>query len=81
MASFTEKVADLFKQFPNCWIDGMEIAVVGGRYAYRTRISNCRTELGMTIENRQRRVTRLDDPKDFFIVSEYRYVPAKSQAA
>ncbi len=66
--SYIEAVADLFRARPGEWIDGMTIAQSGGIYAWRSRISDCRTQLGMTIENRERRVGRR-------IVSEYRFVP------
>ena len=66
---YRNAVADLFRSQPHVWIDGMAIAQVGGCYASRTRISNCRRQLGMCIENRQRKVGRRT-------VSEYRYQPA-----
>lgn len=64
-----DDVAAYFKARPNTWIDGMAIAQIGGCYASRTRISDCRTQLDMTIENRQRREGRR-------VISEYRFVPA-----
>lgn len=67
--TFTERVADLFRSYPHAWIDGNVIAKVGGCYAYRTRISECRTLLGMRIENRVRKTT------NGVRVSEYRYIP------
>lgn len=66
--TFLTHVADYFRGNPNTWIDGMVIAQVGGCYAYRTRISECRTVLGMTVENRLRKVGDRT-------VSEYRYLP------
>lgn len=69
-AKFRDQVADLFKSHPNEWLDGMTIAEIGGCYASRTRISECRTQLGMTIENRV--VRRANGSRK----SEYRYVPA-----
>lgn len=85
--SFRDKVATLFKSNPMQWIDGLEIAEIGGAYASRTRISECRKQLGMRIENRQRKV-RIDygEPDEihlsrnkFCIVSEYRYLPPQGQ--
>ncbi len=72
--TFRDHVADYFRGNPNEWIDGMVIAQVGGCYAYRTRISECRTQLGMVIENRLRKVGERT-------VSEYRFVPAAGQQA
>lgn len=48
------------------WVSGMDLAKIGGAYAWRTRVSDCRTQLGLTIENRVR--ARLDGVR----VSEYR---------
>lgn len=68
-AHYRDAVADLFKSKPNTWLDGMVIAEIGGCYASRTRISECRTQLGMTIENRV--VRRANGSRK----SEYKYVP------
>ena len=68
--SYRDAVAALFKANPGVWIDGLEIARYGGAYAHRTRVSDCRTQLGMTIENRVRRM-----PGTKRKVSEFRYVP------
>ena len=67
--TYLQRVADHFQAHANVWIDGMALAQIGGCYAYRTRISDCRTVLGMRIENRQRKVGRRT-------VSEYCYRPA-----
>lgn len=69
--SYRDAVAAYFMAFPCQWIDGMELAKVGGCYASRTRIAECRTQLGMDIENRVRRAN-LNGRK----VSEYRFLPA-----
>lgn len=66
--TFRDHVADWFRANPNTWHDGMVIAQIGGCYAYRTRISECRTMLGMDIQNRLRKVGERT-------VSEYRFVP------
>jgi hypothetical protein len=50
--TLTEQVADLLRRHPNVWIDCHLFADIAGIGGWRTRISNCRTELGMTIENR-----------------------------
>lgn len=69
--SFTERVADHFKAHAGEWIDGRDFEAIGGRYAWRSRISNCRTQLGMVIENRQRQVKRANG--ESYTISEYRY--------
>lgn len=63
---YLDRLAAFFRQHPGEWIDGMVIAQTSGCYAWRTRISECRTLLGLTIENRQRRIGRRR-------ISEYRY--------
>lgn len=65
------RVACLFMQRAGEWIESDELARVGGRCAWRTRVSNCRTLLGMDIRNRQRRVQGASG--DTYIVSEYGY--------
>jgi len=67
--TFRDAVASHFILHRGEWIDGMDLAGIGGLYAWRSRISECRTQLAMCIENRQRKVGRRT-------VSEYRYVPA-----
>ena len=59
-----------FKAWPGLWIDGMEIARLAGAYAWRTRVSELRTQRGMTIENRQRRIGKR-------CVSEYRWAQSE----
>lgn len=71
--SFRDRLAEYFKSKPNVWIGIAILEDLGGRYAWRTRVSDCRTELGMDIENRQRRVTLHGNRT--YMVSEYRYVP------
>lgn len=66
--SFRDAVALYFRTRPNVWVDAVCLEFVGGRQAWRTRISNCRTKLGMTIENRLRKVGDVT-------ISEYRFVP------
>ena len=70
MSTFRDDLAAYLRARSGEWLDGMELAHVGGCYAYRTRLSECRTQLGMTIENRQRKVGDIT-------VSEYRFVPAR----
>jgi hypothetical protein len=67
VSTYRDRVADLLLSRKGQWIDGMEIAQRGGIYGWRTRISECRTQLGLTVENQQRRVVRR-------VVSEYRVV-------
>jgi hypothetical protein len=76
MSFFRDRVADLFRAHPNEWLPATAFEAVGGRQGWRTRISDCRTQLGMTIENRVRRLRRFNGP-GCYLVSEYRYLPAE----
>lgn len=70
-----EQLARFFRDRPHHWVDGERLEKVAGKYAWRTRVSDLRRPpFGMTIENRQRRLT-LHSGRTFK-VSEYRYVPA-----
>ena len=68
------RLAAFFRERPGVWVDGRELEKVGGRYAWRSRVSDARRLGGMTIRNRQRRVRR--DDGSFYIVSEYMFEPA-----
>jgi hypothetical protein len=72
--TFRDNVALFFSQRPNVWIDGMVLESIGGRYAWRSRVSDCRRELGMVIENRLRH--QYDASGKRWTTSEYQYVPA-----
>jgi hypothetical protein len=67
--AFRDKVAGVFRASPGAWIDGLTVASRGGAYAWRTRVSECRVQLGMVIENRVRAL------EDGTRASEYRYMP------
>jgi len=77
--SRVERVRDLFLARPNQWIDGRELASVGGAYAWRTRVSDCRRKYGMQIRNRERWVT-VEDRQGVtypsYVASEYQFIPA-----
>ena len=66
--TLVDAVAAYFRAHPGQWIDGRQLADIGGAYAWRSRVSDARTKLKMHIENRQRTVGQ-------WTVSEYRYVP------
>jgi hypothetical protein len=65
--SFRDRVAAYFRARPNVWIDGDAFRNVGGKYAYRTRISECRTTLQMEIDHRLRRIGSV-------VISEYMFI-------
>jgi len=69
--TFAARLAAHFHSRPNQFIDGLELAKIGGVYAYRTRLSELRrAPFNMVIENRQRRMFTGT------VISEYRFVPA-----
>ena len=91
------RVKALLESRSGQWVDGREIAKVGGYAAYRTRISDLRLLHGLTIENRVRTVRdhQLTCPAllpwvegccsceepAVYKISEYRLVVAKTEAA
>lgn len=63
------RIARLLIERRGQWVDGKELARVGGGYAWRTRVSDLRKEPWMLdVKNRYRRV------RGGFVVSEYRLV-------
>lgn len=70
--TYVDRVADLFRSMPGQWIDSETLSKVGGRCAWRTRVSEARTQYGMRIVNRVRTV---ETPIGAFKVSEYCYQP------
>lgn len=77
--TFRDNVAAFLKRRPNQWIVATEFESIGGRQAWRSRISDCRTELGMQIDNRVQRVRRADG--SVYSLSEYKFVPASEPSA
>jgi hypothetical protein len=89
--SLCDKLEAYLKAQPLKWIDGKRFEAVAGGYGWRTRISNLRTQRGMVIENRQRKIPGHDAgcpglqawdipeacrcSRPPFTVSESRYVP------
>lgn len=72
-----ETILDILERFfrgrPNEWIDGRGLQRVAGAYAWRSRVSDLRTQRGMTIKNRQLRVRSTTGSRRV-TVSEYRFV-------
>ena len=64
--TFRDAVARTFILRKGQWIDARELMSIGGLMGWRTRVSNCRTQLGMQIRNRTRKVGDIT-------VSEYIY--------
>lgn len=74
--SLTDRIVAYFLAHQNVWIDGAELALIGGRYAWRTRVSDAR-QRGYAIENRKRTVQTASGST--VTVSEYRYRPTGTQ--
>lgn len=70
MSTFRDQVASFLRKHEGRWIPAVEFEAVGGRQAWRTRIAECRTQLGMDVENRVRVVKRPNGTT--FKMSEYR---------
>jgi hypothetical protein len=67
------RVAAHFRKQPNRWIDGRELAAIGGYAGWRSRVSDCRrSPHNLNIENRQRRARRSDG--GVYTISEYRLI-------
>jgi len=62
----TDRVIAYLSERENRWIDGLDLASVGGSYAWRSRVSDAR-QRGYRIENRLRK-------EGSRTVSEYRLV-------
>lgn len=65
---YLDAIDAFFKAHPMRWHEAKILRQIGGQDAWRTRVSECRTQRHMRIENRQSRVTGV-------VISEYRYVP------
>ena len=65
--TYRDRLAAFLLARPGQWVDGLQLAQMAGAYAWRTRLSELRTQLGLTVENRQRRVGKR-------VISEYRLV-------
>src|SRR5205809_4901098 len=71
--SHRDAIADYFKAHEYIWVGSSMLMDLGGALAWRTRVSDCRTELGMFIENRQERIELADG--GIVVQSSYRYRP------
>lgn len=70
--SLKRNVINLLKSRVGEWVNGHELAKVGGTFGFRTRISEARRFDGLCIENRVRRV---EVNGQTITVTEYRLVP------
>ena len=72
-ATFTAAVARFFRAHPGVWVRATDLERVGGRQAWRTRVSDARRVYGLRIENRCRRIVEPDGSR--WTLSEYRMMP------
>ena len=63
--TFTLKVARYLRSKRFQWVRAEALMRVGGKFAWRTRVSNARRQYGLSIENHQRKVGKRT-------ISEYR---------
>lgn len=73
---YRDAVAAVFKAHPNRWLPARRFYKAGGQNGWRTRISNCRRQLGMRIDNCPKVRVRRADGTLKYILSLYRYLPA-----
>ncbi len=53
--TFRDAVAQYLRAHPNEWVNAYALMQIGGALAFRTRVSECRTQLAMDITNDVRR--------------------------
>jgi hypothetical protein len=70
-STFRDRVATFLKAHEGEWLPAIAFEPIGGRQAWRSRIADCRTQLGMAIDNRCRLVKRHDGTS--YRLSEYRF--------
>lgn len=79
--SLTDAMESFLRQHPLVWIPAEDLEAVGGRQAWRTRLSECRRMRHMRIENKQDRTMAdgvfYDDNHKIIlrVKSYYRFVP------
>ena len=66
---FREAVAGYLRSRPNEWCSVYALMQVGGAMAWRSRISECRTQLGMRVD------CKIERDGNGVAVSYYRFVP------
>lgn len=69
--TYLDAVAAYFRAHPHEDVSNWTLMEIGGSQAWRTRVSECRTKLGMNI-----RSPRLQRSKTGAVTSWYRYQPA-----
>lgn len=82
--TYRTAVADYFRARPNIWISHRRFLRIGGECAWRTRISECRTQLGMTIAHKtvtlRRRVAGEAEPVIVAQITFRKFIPRANPA-
>lgn len=80
--SFTQQVLEYLTERPGIYVEAIRLEAIGGRQAWRTRLSEARQLLEArgegTIKNRQRSKTDTEGRR--WTLSEYAFIPAQSDA-
>ncbi len=71
--NYLDRMEAFFREHPMEWLDARDLMPIGGTFAFRTRISDCRLKRGMQIDNDLRRLTL--ENGEVIIKSFYRFVP------
>lgn len=70
--TLTDRLERFFREHPNTWIDGKDLAGTAGTYAWRSRVSDVRKRFsaeGGDIINRQKRIRIAKD--SYVVRSDY----------
>lgn len=52
--TLNDRLERFFREHPDTWVDGRDLAAIAGSYAWRSRIADIRPRFA-SLENRQRR--------------------------
>ena len=70
--TINDRLERFFRETPNTWIDGRDLAAIAGSYAWRSRVADIRPRF-LALENRQRRY-KVSGRERTYVISEYRAV-------
>jgi hypothetical protein len=70
--TINDRLERFFRETPNTWIDGRDLAAIAGSYAWRSRVADIRPRFE-ALENRQRRY-KVPGRERTYVISEYRAV-------
>jgi hypothetical protein len=70
-----DEMAAAFRARPGAWIHWDRLIAIGGRGGWRTRVSECRTQLGMNVLPPKVKRLKTATGRKYTVVF-YRYVPS-----